>query len=77
MSVPANKLGSPLAAMKNHKNIEFVHTIMAIFTGAIAGILGFTGLRGFLLFVLSHVVVAGACRRVVRVACVGGPMPPS
>jgi hypothetical protein len=54
------KFGSPVIMMKNSKNVEFVHTIMAIFTGAIAGILGLTGLRGFLLFILAHVVVSGA-----------------
>jgi hypothetical protein len=69
------------AMMRNHKNVEFVHTIMAIFTGAAAGILGFTGLYGFLLFLSVHAAVSGAwwlrcvpagrCVCGVCVGCVG------
>lgn len=44
--------------MRNHKNVEFVHTIMAIFTGAAAGILGVTGLYGFLMFLCIHAAVS-------------------
>jgi hypothetical protein len=53
---------NPVVMMRNHKHVEFVHTIMAIFAGAVAGILGVTGLQGFLLFITAHAVVSGAPR---------------
>ena len=59
-STQQKALTNPAAVLRNKRSVDRVHTILAIFIGLAAGILGLTGLRGFAAFAAALVVVAGA-----------------
>lgn len=59
-SVPVQRFASPLAALRNATAVGFVRGIFTSFVAIAIGILGVSGVAGFLAYLVAHLVASAA-----------------
>lgn len=59
-NLKSNEIVDPLVVQLNLSRIERIRSVMGIASGCIAGILGLTGMEGFVCFTILHLLVSFA-----------------
>lgn len=59
-SIPIQRFASPLAALRNATAVGFVRGVFTSFVAVAIGILGVSGVAGFVAYLVAHLIASGA-----------------